>query len=638
MKSTKKSLLASGLALLASVALLASTTFAWFTDSVTNSGNKIQAGRLKVDLLQLSDTLNDGQKAALGDALPTDGVYVSIADVKAPIFDYDLWEPGYTDFVALEVSNTGSLALKWKLELIANGAAGILGDVIDVYAKVSDSAITKPETFAAIQADGEYKLVGTLSELIADPDGAAYGVLYAAADADKPGPSAMYAGIALHMRETAGDDYQGESIGTTFDVVLKATQYTSETDGFGSSDYDQNAEFAADESWYDPEDTATQSYTLSTPEAVAGLSTLVASGNTFKGKTIELGADINLDGRKWDPIGSEAIPFQGTFDGNGKVITNMQANTTADGQYSGLFGKVTNAVVTDLTIRGGSVEATTGKTGALAGSSTGSTIQNVTVEGVTVHGKPSGDSYTGGLVGTGYTGKIKNCVVKDSTITGGNFIGGISGQGYASITGCTVDNCVIDGSYWKVGGIIGQLNEGTFTYQDLTVKNTTIRTGGDSAGGIVGFANYGDKTFNNCDVIDCTIERAGGSLTGAAGIVGQISSQSGNQFAFNNCEVTGLTFKAGSKISGVGGFVGNGYWRGFSGTTLTFTDCTSEIAAVDTDSVADAGAFVGDGQNNTYVFAGANQAVTTGTGITELIGKQGSSITITGEDTVAFTK
>ena len=242
MKNTKKSLLASGLALLASVALLAGTTFAWFTDSVTNSGNKIQAGSLKVDLLQLSDTLNDGQKTALGDDLPADGVYVSIADVKAPIFDYDLWEPGYTDFVALEVSNTGSLALKWKLELIANGAAGILGDVIDVYAKVSDSAITKPETFAAIQADGEYRLVGTLNELIADPDGAAYGVLYAAADADKPGASAMYAGIALHMRETAGNDYQGESIGTTFDLMLNATQYTYEKDGFENDQYDKEAE------------------------------------------------------------------------------------------------------------------------------------------------------------------------------------------------------------------------------------------------------------------------------------------------------------------------------------------------------------------------------------------------------------
>ena len=290
MKSTKKSLLASGLALLASVALLAGTTFAWFTDSVTNSGNKIQAGSLKVDLLQLSDTLNDGQKTALGDDLPADGVYVSIADVKAPIFDYDLWEPGYTDFVALEVSNTGSLALKWKLELTANGAAGILGDVIDVYAKVSDSAITKPETFAAIPVDGEYRLVGTLNELIADPDGAAYGVLYAAADADKPGASAMYAGIALHMRETAGNDYQGESIGATFDLVLNATQYTYEKDGFDNSDYDQMA-FAAASLKRDVKNAAAGDTVLLTGDALLDETLVIDKGLTIDGQGHTLKAD-----------------------------------------------------------------------------------------------------------------------------------------------------------------------------------------------------------------------------------------------------------------------------------------------------------------------------------------------------------
>lgn len=49
MKSTKRSLLASGLALAASAALLAGTTFAWFTDTVSNTGNRIEAGTLDVD-------------------------------------------------------------------------------------------------------------------------------------------------------------------------------------------------------------------------------------------------------------------------------------------------------------------------------------------------------------------------------------------------------------------------------------------------------------------------------------------------------------------------------------------------------------------------------------------------------------
>ena len=43
MSRTKKALLASGVFLLACAALLAGTTFAWFTDSVVNTGNKSEA-------------------------------------------------------------------------------------------------------------------------------------------------------------------------------------------------------------------------------------------------------------------------------------------------------------------------------------------------------------------------------------------------------------------------------------------------------------------------------------------------------------------------------------------------------------------------------------------------------------------
>lgn len=45
---TKHSLWASGLSLLLCMALLLGTTFAWFTDSVTNTGNVITAGTLSI--------------------------------------------------------------------------------------------------------------------------------------------------------------------------------------------------------------------------------------------------------------------------------------------------------------------------------------------------------------------------------------------------------------------------------------------------------------------------------------------------------------------------------------------------------------------------------------------------------------
>ena len=48
--STKRALIASILMLALCFTALVGTTFAWFTDSVTSSGNKIVAGKLDVGL------------------------------------------------------------------------------------------------------------------------------------------------------------------------------------------------------------------------------------------------------------------------------------------------------------------------------------------------------------------------------------------------------------------------------------------------------------------------------------------------------------------------------------------------------------------------------------------------------------
>lgn len=48
MKGIKKMLLLSGTSLLVSAMLLAGSTFAWFTDSVSNEGNTIQTGSFDV--------------------------------------------------------------------------------------------------------------------------------------------------------------------------------------------------------------------------------------------------------------------------------------------------------------------------------------------------------------------------------------------------------------------------------------------------------------------------------------------------------------------------------------------------------------------------------------------------------------
>ena len=99
--NNKKALLSSAFALVLSVAMLIGTTFAWFTDTASTAVNKIQAGNLDIELAYKNSTTRGEFKEA---------------NKETPVFDNNaLWEPGHVEYVVLKVSNTGSLALKYKL-------------------------------------------------------------------------------------------------------------------------------------------------------------------------------------------------------------------------------------------------------------------------------------------------------------------------------------------------------------------------------------------------------------------------------------------------------------------------------------------------------------------------------------------
>ena len=128
-KSTKHALLTSVLSLVLCMAMLIGTTFAWFTDSVTSSNNKIQAGTLQIDL-ELLDKES--------------GSWSSVKKSNEAIFDYNLWEPGYTDVKILKVENEGNLALKWMAKFISVNELTELAKVIDVYVCPSETELTYP--------------------------------------------------------------------------------------------------------------------------------------------------------------------------------------------------------------------------------------------------------------------------------------------------------------------------------------------------------------------------------------------------------------------------------------------------------------------------------------------------------------
>lgn len=213
-KYTKRALLASVLSVVVCAAMLAGSTFAWFTDSVTSAGNIIKSGNLDVALEWANGT------EALDTAEWKD------ASTNA-IFNYDLWEPGYTEARHVRISNKGNLALKYEIRIAANGEVSKLADVIDVYYIKDGKQITSRTGLT------DENKIGTLSQVLANPY-AAKGHILAGDNA------ADVATIALKMQESAGNEYQNLSIGTDFSIQLVATQYTSEKDSFDDQ-YDKDA-------------------------------------------------------------------------------------------------------------------------------------------------------------------------------------------------------------------------------------------------------------------------------------------------------------------------------------------------------------------------------------------------------------
>ena len=213
--TTRRSLFTSSVALLMCLVMLVGTTFAWFTDIATSSGNVIQSGTLDIDLMKGTPLDNGGWQWA-----STDG---------QAIFDYEKWEPGYTTSAVLAVQNKGTLSAKWTAKIRLDGTPTILADVIDVYVTTTYDRDGARPNFN----DGTWQNLGTVADVLTN-DGLILegGIL-------QSGQSHPVL-IALHMRENAGNDYQDMDLGANFDIVIMATQAPDESDSYDNT-YDDNA-------------------------------------------------------------------------------------------------------------------------------------------------------------------------------------------------------------------------------------------------------------------------------------------------------------------------------------------------------------------------------------------------------------
>ena len=285
-------------------------------------------------------------------------------------------------------------------------------------------------------------------------------------------------------------------------------------------------------------------YIITTAEELAWFRDQVNSGNNFICAKISEDVEVidmstvchaedksqNLIEKSWEPIGKNdyGYQYQGTFDGNGKTITNLYINASQNNV--GLFGYTYEGTIKNLTFE----------------------YANVTNTGV----------FTGFLVGYANTSKLQNIKISNTCqMKGGKDTGGIAGYlTYANAYNC-VNYATVQGNY-RVGGLFGYCSNKERSITTCANYGNVTATSTD-AGGLVGYfvsgtiqdcANYGDVKGT---------ER----VAGMAGYVSKGKIQ--NVFSYGNISVTNKTQNVGM----VFGYSSSGATEGmvayYSGAKLT---------------------------------------------------------------------
>lgn len=221
----------------------------------------------------------------------------------------------------------------------------------------------------------------------------------------------------------------------------------------------------------------------------------------------QLVGDIDLDvapynqDKGWEPIGTPASPFNGNFDGDGKVIRSLYINRN-DEDYAGLFGYADeDAVIRNVGLEDASVTGRD-KVGALVGFNNGIVMDcyatvaitgnndvgglvgenDFRVSGSYAAGNVNGNNYVGGLVGSSIDEIINS--YSAAGVNGNNCVGGLVGYSIWEITDSYAIGNVVGNRY--VGGLAG-VNRDCVWH----CYATGAVTGSEYVGGLVGFKEGG---------------------------------------------------------------------------------------------------------------------------------------------------
>ena len=242
----------------------------------------------------------------------------------------------------------------------------------------------------------------------------------------------------------------------------------------------------------------------------------------------------------WEPIGDDKNHFTGHIDGNNKQIIDLDVNETD--VYAGLFGKVVNSSINDLTLVNPCIDGHE-LAGSLAGYSTYSTISNIKVTEIDINAT---SEKVGCLIGLANSTQISNCSIetsKDLSFGSTDYCGGI--------TGVLTADSTLSNSYVKllndaeligsdqIGGLVGYSENSKIQSSNFY---GIIKASSMEVGGIAGKAS-------NSTITKCSSEE--GSASGSmniGGICGNLISNSTIEKCYSNINVSGAADNVGGLV------------------------------------------------------------------------------------------
>ena len=206
-------------------------------------------------------------------------------------------------------------------------------------------------------------------------------------------------------------------------------------------------------------------------------------------------------GQTFIPIGSEAKPFTGNFDGNGVIISGLTVDS--DDSYVGLFGYVgAGAVISEVGLHKADIATNYHYAGGIAGYNAGS------ISSCFVHGSISGLQKVGGIAGYN-AGVIENCYSSGAIVPA---------PGSVAI------------SY--AGGLVGEIAAGGALSYSYTFAEVEAEKSSESAGAVAG-SSAGEIT--RCYTV---------AVANADTELAPIGTGSGNAYSYNGQNIANSPISA----------------------------------------------------------------------------------------------